>query len=284
MKKIFTLLVLALFLSGCGNKVTSISNPNDALIKIGSSSVTTGQVYTALLAQDPAAAVKLMATQIILNKEVEITEEMTATAQAQLEEFKTSVGESLDMYLGYYGYKDIDDYYTNGILPTLQQDVLVNAYLSTNYEAVVAANQPKKVRIMEVTDATLAEAALAEIKAGADFKTVAAEYSTASYPGDEEIVYNASELADVVLTWMNLQTTPTLSMVIPDTTNSTNYIMQITEADANKFKEEAIAYFALDTLFMEDALKEAFVRNGFKIYDRTVYDSFIISYADYIAD
>jgi len=283
MKKLLSLLILALFLSGCGNKVTSISNPNDALIKIGSTSVTTGQVYTSLLAQDPAAAVKLMATQIILNKEVEMTAEMTTKAQTQLEEFKASVGESLDMYLSYYGYKTIDDYYTNGILPTLQQEVLVNTYLTTNFDAVAASNQPKKVRIIEVTDAALAETALAEIKAGTDFGTVAATYSTTSYPGDEEIVYAASELAEVVLTWMSQQSAPTLSMVIPDTTNSTNYIVQITEADANKFKEEIIAFFALDTVFMEEALKEAFVRNGFKIYDRTVYDSFIITYADYIA-
>lgn len=283
-KKLIPILLAAILLAGCGNKTTIVSNQSDALIKVGTESITVGEVYNAMLAQDATAMVKQMATQIILNKEVPITDEMKAEAQTELDDFKASVGDMLETYLDYYGFKDEEDYYTNGILPTMQQEILVTKYLNDNYATIGAENLPKKVRIIEVTDATLAETALSEIKGGKDFGDVAIAYSTSSFPGNEELVYAGSELPDVVLTWMNLQTVPTLSTVIPDTTNATNYIVQITVADANKLQTEAVEFFAADTNFMDTALKSYFVSNGFKIYDKTIYDAFVISYSDYLAD
>lgn len=282
-KKLFPVLIASLLLVGCGDKTTSISNQSQALIKIGSQTVTNGEVYQALIAQDATETVKSMATQLILNKEVEITDEMKAKADTELADFKANVGDNVDLYLKYYGYKDLDDYYTNGILPTLQQEVLVNKYLNENYDSLAAEHLPKKIRLIEVTDATKAAEALAEIKAGKDFGEIASAYSTTSYPGDEELVYASSDLPQVVLAWLNVQTTPTLSEIIPDTTASTNYIVQVTVADANKLKDEAIAFFAADTTFMETALKAYYKSNNFKIYDKTVYDAFTVTYADYIA-
>lgn len=283
MKKIITVLALSLLLVGCGNKSTMVSNRSTALIKVGSQTITAGQVYSALLSQDAAGAVKDMATLIVLNKEVAVTDEMKTKADAQLADFTTNVGDNVDLYLNYYGYKDLDEYYAKGILPTLQQDALVKTYLTDNYDSLAAETLPKLARVIEVTDAALAESALAEIKAGADFATVAAKYSTSSYPGSEELVYNSSDLPEVVLVWMNLQTTPTLSTVIPDTTNATNYIVQVTAADAVKLKDQVIANYAVDTTFVDKAIKAAFVKNGFTIYDKTIYDAFVVSYADYLA-
>lgn len=284
MKKLLTILALSLILVGCGNKTTNVSSPNTALIKVGTQEISTGQVYSALLSQDAAGAVKSMATLLVLNKEVAITDEMKAEAQTQLDDFTANVGDDVAMYLEYYGYADLDEYLNKGILPTLQQDTLVTTYLTENYDTLSTTYLPKMVRIMEVADATLAETALADVKAGQEFATVAALYSSSSYPGNEELVYSTSDLPDVVLTWMNLQTTPTLSMVIPDTTNATNYIVQITAADPAKMKEDVITAFTLDTTFIDEALKAAFVKNGFKLYDKTIYDAFVVTYADYLAD
>ena len=282
MKKLLLISLLSLGLAACGNVTTNVSNANDVLISIGNEDIKVGQVYSALIAQDSSTIIKEMAQQIILNKEIEITEEMKAEAQIQLDEFTTNMGENAELYLQYYGYKDMDDYYTNGILPTLQQDVLVDTYLNNNYATLAVSYQPKKVRIIEVSDAALADAALAEIQGGADFSTVATKYTTAAYPGYEELVYNQSELPEVVLVWMNLQTKPTLSPVLPDTTNATNYIVQVTEADVNKLQSEVIANFKLDTTFVDKTIAEAFIRNEFKLYDKSVYDKFIATYPSYI--
>lgn len=283
MKKLILGAALALTLSACGNVTTTVSDENTALITIGSTKITSGQVYSALIAQNAAGIVKQMATQTILNAEVEITDEMVTEAQTELQNFKDSMGDSTEAYLQYYGYKDIDDYYTNGILPTLQQDILVKKYLNDNYATLANDYLPKMIRVIEVTDATQADAALAAIQAGEDFGTVASTYSTSSYSGEEQLVYTASDLPSVVLTWMNTMTTPTLSPVLPDTDNATNYIIQITVADANKIVDDVVTTFGYDTTFIELALQDAFIRNGFTLYDKSIYDQFVLAYPDYIA-
>lgn len=284
MKKLLLTAIVALTLAACGNVTTEISDKDTALLTVGSTKITNEQVYTALIAQDAAGIVKQMATQVILNAEVEQTPEMIAEAELELANFTETMGENAEVYLQYYGYKDMDDYYTNGILPTLQQDILVEKYLRDNYVEISNNYLPKMVRIIEVTDSALADAALASIQAGTDFSTVASQYTTSAYPGDEEMVYTASDLPSVVLTWMNTQVSPTLSPVLPDTDNATNYIVQITVADPNKIEDDVISAFGFDQTFIDLALEDAFVRNGFTLYDKSIYDQFILSYPSYLAE
>ncbi len=284
MKKLLLTVIVALTLAACGNVTTEISDKDTALLTVGSTKITNEQVYTALIAQDAAGIVKQMATQVILNAEVEQTPEMIAEAELELANFTETMGENAEVYLQYYGYKDMDDYYTNGILPTLQQDILVEKYLRDNYVEISNNYLPKMVRIIEVTDSALADAALAAIQAGTDFSTVASQYTTSAYPGDEEMVYTASDLPSVVLTWMNTQVSPTLSPVLPDTDNATNYIVQITVADPSKIEDDVISAFGFDQTFIDLALEDAFVRNGFTLYDKSIYDQFILSYPSYLAE
>lgn len=280
MKKLIVSLSLGLLLAGCGNQSASISTPNDVMIQIGSQAVTHGQVYGLMLSTDAASVLKQQATQIILNKVVGLSDELKAKADEELVSFIESVGDSLPMYLEYYGYKDTEDYLANGIIPTLQQEELVKEYITTNFDALVAGYRPKQVRLIEITDATLAEAALAEIKAGKDFSEVADLYSTSNYPGDEELVNNTSSLPQVVIDYYDFQTTPSLSDVLTDGTS--NYIVQVIEADTNKLKDQIIESFATDTTFMEKTLEFYFVENGFTIYDKPLYDLFVQSFPNYL--
>ena len=202
-------------------------------------------------------------------------------ADTQLQEFVDSVGENLDIYLQYYGYKDKDDYYNNGIIPSLQQEKLVRNYLTDNFDAIAAGYRPKKIRLIEITDATLASEALAEIKAGVDFSVVAEKYSTSNYPGDEELVNNKSSIPSVVVDFIDYLTIPTLSNVLTD--GSTNYIVQVTNADTNKLKDEIIESFTFDSSFTDKTLETYFVKYNFTIYDKTVFDLFVQTYPNYIA-
>ncbi len=284
MKKLLLTLLVSLTLTACGNVTTEVSDKDSALISVGGTEITNEEVYTALIAQDAAGIVKQMATQVILNAEVEQTAEMIAEAQLELSNFQETMGENADVYLQYYGYKDMDDYYNNGILPTLQQDILVEKYLRDNYVEISNNYLPKMIRLIEVSDSDLADAALAAIQSGSDFTTVASQYTTSAYPGDEELVYTASDLPSVVLTWMNTQVSPTLSPILPDTDNATNYIVQITVADPNKIEDDVVSAFGFDTTFIEMALEDAFIRNGFTLYDKSIYDQFILSFPNYLAD
>lgn len=282
MKKVLVILGLSLLLMGCGNKTTNVSNSKEVLIKVGDRTVTIGEVYSQMMATDSTAIIKQMATRVILNKEVPVTDEMKVEADEVLKQFTDSVTDNIELYLEYYGYKDTTDYYDNGIIPSLQQEALVNSYLAENFDALVAGYRPKKIRLIEITDATLAAAALAEIKAGEDFSVVADKYSTSTYPGDEELVNNTSSLPDVVINFVDYLTTPTLSDVLTDGT--TNYIVQITNADTNKLKTEIVETFAADTTFMEKALESYFVKHNFTIYDKSIYDVFVQTYPNYLAE
>lgn len=282
MKKLLVILGLSLLLVGCGNKTTNVSNSKEVLIKVGDRTVTIGEVYSQMMSTDSTAIIKQMATRVILNKEVPVTDEMKVEADEVLKQFTDSVTDNIELYLEYYGYKDTTDYYDNGILPSLQQEALVNTYLTENFDALVAGYRPKKIRLIEITDATLAAAALAEIKAGEDFSVVADKYSTSTYPGDEELVNNTSSLPDVVINFVDYLTTPTLSDVLTDGT--TNYIVQITNADTNKLKQEIIDTFAVDTTFSDKALETYFVKHNFTIYDKSIYDVFVQTYPNYLAE
>ena len=243
-------------------------------------SVTVGQVYSQMMATDSTAIIKQMATRIILDKEVPVSDAIKAEADKVLKEFVDSVYDNLEMYLKYYGYKDEADYYENGIIPSIQQDTLVRNYLTENFDALVSGYRPKKIRLIEITDATLAQTALTEIKAGADFSVVAEKYSSSTYPGDEELVNNTSSLPEVVINFIDYLTNPVLSDVLTD--GKTNYIVQITNADTNKLKEEITDTFAVDTTFMEKALESYFVKYKFTIYDKSIYDVFVKSYPNYL--
>ena len=280
MKKLLVILSLSLVLVGCGNKTTNVSNSSDVLIKVGNQSITVGQVYSQMMATDSTAIIKQMASRIIFDKEVPMDDALKAEADTQLQEFIDSVGENLDVYLQYYGYKDKDDYYNNGIIPSLQQEKLVRNYLTENFDAVAAGYRPKKIRLIEITDATLAAEALAEIKAGVEFSVVAEKYSTSTYPGDEELVNNTSSIPSVVVEFIDYLTTPTLSEVLTDGT--TNYIVQVTNADTNKLKDEIIESFTFDSTFTDKTLESYFVKYNFTIYDKSVYDLFIQTYPNYI--
>jgi foldase protein PrsA len=282
MKKLIVILSLSILLMGCGNKTTNVSNSSDVLVKVGNQSITIGQVYSQMMAADSTTIIKQMATRIILDKEVPVTDEIKAEADTILQEFVDSVYDNLELYLQYYGYKDETDYYDNGIIPSIQQETLVKSYLTDNFDAIVAGYRPKKIRLIEIADATLAATALAEIKAGEEFTVVAEKYASANFFGDEELVNNTSSIPTVVIDFIDYLTIPTLSEVLTDGT--TNYIVQITSADTNKLKDEIIEAFSLDTTFSEKTLETYFIKYNFSIYDKTIYDLFFQSFPNYLGN
>lgn len=280
MKKLYTLIGLSLLLAGCGNVTTKVSNANEALFKVGSSTITYGELYTVMLASDPSGVVRSMALQIILDKEIEITPEMDTRADEELESFISNVGDSLDMYLSYYGFKDAEDYRRNGILVNLQQEVLVQRYVEENLTQLIEQNRPQKVRILEVVDGERAQAALTDIKSGADFEFVANQYGDGQYLGEELFVTTSTNLPFLIREYLNAQTAPTLSEVLPE--GSTNYIVQVTVADPNKILDEIQTNFEQDSQFIELAIETAMKKYAFTIFDKAIYDRFITQFPNYL--
>lgn len=280
MKKALILASLSLILSACGNVTTQISNRNEAVFQVGNQRVTFGQLYTVMLASDPSAVVRDMALRIILDKEIEITADMEARADVELENFVDNVGPSLDMFLNYYGFKTLDDYRRDVILLGFQQEALVNRYIATNLTDLLSRNRPMKVRILDISDADQAQAALDELRAGRAFDQVADRFGDGQFDGEEQLITTRTSLPFVVREFINVQTAPTLSEVIAEVGN--HYIVQVTVADPNRILDEVQAAFEQDASFIELTIESYMLKYEFTLYDKPLYDNFRLQFPNYL--
>jgi parvulin-like peptidyl-prolyl isomerase len=148
---------------------------------------------------------------------------------------------------------------------------------------MVATYLPRKVRVIQSATSDAAVKAIAEIKAGANFEAVAAKYSSSSYKGAEQLVTTQSTLYAAALEFATTRTVPGLTgSPIEDTANKVWYVVQLTQADPAKFKDEIITTLKNDTKFQEIAMVSYFKAGNFKVYDKTVYDEFKTNYAAYL--
>ncbi len=283
MKKLFLILLILVLLVGCSDASAKVSGSNTALITMDGAKVTKGEIYSIMGNQDTTSIVLQMATKIVLNKEIGLTDEVKKLADEQLATIKTSLGDSLQTYLDYYKYADIQALYDENIVPGIQQELLVKKYVTDNFDTLAVTYFPRKARVIETTTEALAISAIAEIKAGADFAAVAKKYSSSTYTGAEQIVYSATSLPVDVLTFAKSTTVPTLSpTAIADAKTGKFYVIQITVADPAKFKDEIISNFATQDAFVSLTLATSFKSGKFKIYDKAIYDLFAASYSDYM--
>ena len=286
MKKLLVLVLAAFMLVGCYDKTTSISDKGTVLVSLDNKDITKGDVYNVMGKVEPYPAVVALtlSKRIILAKEVGVTAEVTAAAEAALAEWLEKNKADVAKALKDAGYKDEDDIYAIKFVSDAHSDSLVAKYLTDTFATIVSTYKPVKARVMEIEKKADATAALAAIKAGDTFTAVADKYGNDKYVSDLKIYYTASDLPDLVLAFLKTATLPTLSDVIEDKDNELYYIVQVSVADANAMKEEVITTFKKDPTFIELALMGYYTTDAFRIYDRTLYDMIQTNYPDYIID
>lgn len=284
MKKLLVLVLVSLMLVGCYDKTTTISDKNTVLITLDNKTITKGDVYNVMgkVEPYPAVVVLTLSKRMILAKEVGLTDQVKTTADAALKAWLETNKADVQKALTDAGYKDQTAIYNDKFVVEAQSDALVSKYLDTTYSTIVTTYKPVKARVMEIEKTADATAALAAIKAGGSFATVAAKYGNKQYSSDLAIYYTGSDLPDLVLAFLKGATLPTLSDVIEDKDNSLFYIVQVSVADGNAIKDEVIKTFTKDANFIEMALMGYYESNGFKLYDRTIYDMIKTNYPDYI--
>ena len=287
MKKILALCMCLLLLVGCSDASASVSNGNSAIVTVGGKKVTKQQLYEVLRDQDNGDTVLTLLTNYIVNKEVTLTSEMEAAAQAELQSTLDQLGENLQDFLDYYGYASTDVYYEKEVLPSVMYEYLPDAYIEENWDSVMEYYYPTMVRILETETAEEANNAKKEIQAGATFKEVADKYSTKSetlYDGNEYTVSRADSetLATNVVTVIREATGPTLSAVINNDAADRFYIVQITECNPNQYKDEAIAIVKESADLETEMMAYYCKKYDFKIYDIDLYNIFEEYYPTYL--
>jgi hypothetical protein len=286
MKKLLIVALAALMLTGCYDVTTKISDPKTVLITLDGATITKGDVYDIMSQADPYPAVVALtlSKKIILEKEVGRPDAVKTIADAAKAKFIDDADDDLEGALEEAGYDTIDEMYEDKFMVEAQSDYLVGNYLNTTYSTVSSTYAPRKARIIKIEKEEDADDALAAIKAGSSFSDVAEEYGVTGFNTETAIYYTGSALPTAVLTFLKDASLPTLSDVIEDTTNDVFYIVQISVADASKIQTEVVDFFKKEASFIELALLGYYQSNGFKIYDRSLYDMITAQYPDYIID
>jgi hypothetical protein len=286
MKKLLIVVLSVVMLTGCYDVTTKISDPKTVLITLDGATITKGDVYDIMSQADPYPAVVALtlSKKIILEKEVGRPDAVKAAADAAKAKFIEDADDDLTKALEEAGYDTIDEMYENKFMVDAQSDYLVGNYLNTTYSTVSSTYSPRKARIIKIEKEDDADDALAAIKAGQSFTDVAKEYGVTGFNSEAAIYYSGSSLPTAVLTFLKDASLPTLSDVIEDTTNDVFYIIQISVADPSKIQTEVVDFFKKEASFIELALLGYYESNGFKIYDRSLYDMITAQYPDYIID
>ncbi len=284
MKKLLIISILALALAGCGDAYAKITEARTAIVSIGDTSITRGQLYDLMMNQDPASTVITMAKQVILDEKVEVTAEIREAATKSLEEIKESFGEEFSDYITRFGYKDEAEYVEKALIPFAQQDALVKEYVTENFEDLATTYFPRKVRVLQTKTEDDAKAAINEVKDGGNFETVSAKYSSATaYKGELKLVHSESGYPAVITTFLKTALNPTLTAEpLKDTTTNLFYVVQVVESQPTRYQDEAIEALIELSSIADKMFVELFEEGGFKVYDKIIFDLLKSDYSQYL--
>lgn len=193
--------ILLIVLISASVKNTKTKNGKDIVVTIDGKTITADDLYEALKAQNGKNVAINLVDEYILEKEYKTTDEMKKSAEATMENYKSTYGDSYQAFLEYNGIandkelKDIlikntkltsvtDDYIKKSLTEkemkkyyeeSIYGDISAKHILiSFDYESDASEDE---IKAAEEKAKTEAEALIERIKNGEDFSTLAKEYS-----------------------------------------------------------------------------------------------------------
>ncbi|MFI3284403.1 MAG: hypothetical protein R3Y57_04905 [Erysipelotrichaceae bacterium] len=283
MKKIITLICLALLLTGCATSGSgAISDPDTAIITVGDTTITKGSVYNMMYESYGASQIIADTLEYISNQEIETTDAMYEEAQASITMQTLIYGDTFEELLIANGFASTDDYIERIIIPSLKVSALTEKYIEINFDSMQETYTPKKIQVMSFTDLETAEKALSELASGTEFTQVATDNSSTAASAETVYTVKSDYPIDVKVYIADATEDNQLSDVIYDAENGAYYIVLVTSADVNSFKEEAIATIAT----LDDVEAQSFDYYldlyEFSVYDETLYNQIKATYPDYL--
>jgi|GEM_PF-874328 len=288
MKKLLILFTCVLLLVGCSDASANVNNASSAIVTVGGKKVTKGKLYELLKNQDQEFEVALdFLISYIVNKEIETTPELEATAKEEFESTKASMGDEFEAYLQVNGYESEEEFYEREFLVPSKLNELSEHYIDENWDAVMENYYPTKLKIIEVLTVEEATNALSEIKAGKTFEEVADKYSTKSAP-----IYNGTEyilsrldasLPQQIVTFVRDNKTPTLSGILTSDNNADAfYIVQIINCNPKQFRDEAVNLIKTSGALDSEIISFYCKKLKFKVYDVSLYEYLEVNYPTYL--
>lgn len=281
MKKLLLIITSIVVLSGCTASSVSIKDPEQMILKIGTSTITKSQIYDMMYAASGANQIINDAINFITDAEIEVTDAMLEQAQSTITLQKAIYQDQFEMLLTNNGFKDEQDYIDKTILPQLKLEALLAKYITENQETMFATYKPRKVQVMAFTDETIANEAFAAVSAGTDFSSVATEKKS-TIDASEKIATTKSEYPLAVKLFIENATEPAVSELILDEESKTYYITKVTNTDTTTFTEDAAKSIASVQEVGEAALTKYIRDYELNVYVSDLYNLIKESYPDYL--
>lgn len=282
MKKLIAAALCLLVMAGCSDAYASVTNKNETIFKLGNTTVTRGQLYSYMQAQDGGYTAINTAMENILNAKVEITDEMTSNAESTLSMYESLLGESLENYLMSMGYTSLDAF-KQDLVMNEQASALTELYIENNFDSLCTTYAPRKVKLATFSDQESAGKAQAALKDGKDFAEVSDTYNNTA--SKDSIIYTTQSAYPTAVTYaVSSLSEGMVSEVIANDDQTTFYVVVMEALNPADFKEEAVAAIAGISTISSDAMMDAFKEAGFALYDKNLYDAISKNYPDYIAE
>lgn len=284
MKKIIVLLVSLLCLSmlaGCGDASAKITNPKEVIMTVGDLKVTREEMYSDMMLTDGGTAVNRVATSLIVNAEIENTDEIVNKAKEELETYRAQLDGDLETALSSLGYATEEEF-LNAIIDSIKAETLLTKYFNDNKDELYTKYAPLLAKIIVVNttgeldkDGAKAKAneALEAIKSGKSFDEVAEEYTSNKGLAAETLYTRESSLDTNVLQYLLTVNEPTLSGVIENKNATGYYVIQVTATNKAQVEDKFKASLLNNTDFNNNVYHSLFEKHNFTIYDIETYNN-----------
>ena len=283
MKKLILILISLLMFTGCVSEgKTDINNKDEVIYTIGDDKLVREDIYNLMLSQVGYAAVLDNALKFIYEKEVVLDENDNKKIEEEFNEMKANYNTMWEDILLQSGFAD-EQAFKDTIIERKKEEKLNSKFVTEKFDHYTSLYNPKYIQYMTFTDIETAEKALADIKAGVDFKEVATTHS-ASGNNEEHVYTNVTSLPFDIKTFIDVATSPITSEIIanvepatPETSTSpateektTYYIVNVIDTDNNNFKDEFISAVGEIQETTDEMLKHYYDLYNFKVYNEEI--------------
>lgn len=272
MKKLISALLVLLVLVGCSSIAeTQISDKDSVLFKINNKAITKGDIYDMVRYQNISQNIVNDAKSLLVEGDVEVNDEIQATAESNLADARTQMGEYFKMY---YGERTDEELLETVFVPAAKQEAFVKKYYTENQDRIIEENKPVKLIKITYTSEEQAQAAIEALQAGTEISKVISD--TVGQGTEAPVVTALSEQPQVIQDYISSdegQSKEFNKTPLKDSTAQSFYVVKVEETDPSALKEEYAESFMKNQQAINKLMDELFKEADFKVYDQAIYDS-----------
>lgn len=277
--KILAAAAVAGTLAGCSDASAKLKDSSTAVLSIGKTTITKGDVFSAMEVMSGADTAINDATNTISSLEVEVTDDIRSQAESTLSTYKSMYGDTFTSYLETSGMSE-DDYLNNYLIPSLLAEQLNYKYVDEDWSDLVEMYKPCKATILEFTSKDDANAAITDLNNGTDPASAASAHNSSS-DGSSKIYTNQSTDLDSMIRAVLSSLTPDDGWTFATSSDgSTFYAIKVDDNDPENFRDDLTETFVNMTNVQNDAKTYYFKKYNFHIYDITIYNGVNDAYPD----